>query len=502
MTAAAEAHYGGFDLAGMSLAMPLESLREVHPWCDLVDIPSPSPAVIGGLSLRGAVVPVVDLSHHLAHGGDRRPQGCLIVMVHQGRVMALAADEVTGVFVAGEDRIHPMHAADPVAAVLAGNVVRADQGTTVCLLAADKVFGLPGVVCLDDPEPERQAPSDEVDEQPNAFMSLMLMRCGRVPLAIDAMAVAGTVPAPTVRATALTQGDCLGVLDHAGQDIPAVDLQALCGLGAMDRDQPMQAFVMTLEQGQVALMIGEVLDVVRAPSDAALHVPTFALPAAGLFAGAMPGSVLPGEAAQRAGVGASQWLCLSSEGLRAHPMLQNLASLSSAGKQAGQGFSDLTSSRSMLIYALGGDASTPLEQVVEILPYDRNLSVLSDQGGLLGFIVSRGRSIPVMCLSRLSGLASPAVSPAVSVLVVQHDGEYVGFAVPALRAIEPSDWTPELPTLGQRPHNALAQALSGRRLVQVGPSGQQRLLPLIDLAAIARALLSGADRETGRAKVA
>ena len=383
------------------------------------------------------------------------------------------------------------------------HVVRADQGSTVCLLSADKVFGLPGVVCLDDPEPERQAPMDDADDEPVVTMPLMLMRCGHMPLSIDAMAVAGTVPAPQVRVTALTQGDCLGVMQYAGQDVPAVDLQALCGLGAMDRQAPMQAFVLSLDQGPVALMIGEVLDVVRAPMDAALHVPAFALPAQGLFDGAMPASALPAEVVQRTGVGASQWLRLSVEGLRAHPILNNLAALSGAAEGAGadHGFTGVNLAQSMLIYALGRDAATPLEQVVEILPYDRDMSMMSGQEGLLGFIASRGRSIPVMCLSRLSGLASPAASPAVTVLVVQHGDEYVGFAVPALRAIEPSDWTPELPALGQRPQDALAQAISGRRLVQVGAVGQQRLLPLIDLAAVALALLKNAAAGGVRAKV-
>lgn len=94
-----------------------------------------------------------------------------------------------------------------------------------------------------------------------------------------------------------------------------------------------------------------------------------------------------------------------------------------------------------------------------------------------------------MCLSRLTGRASPQVNPAVSVLVVTHDGQHVGFAVPALRSIEPSDWSPELPSLGQDQIDALTTALSGRRLVQVGPPGQQRMLPLLDLQSVAACLI-------------
>ena len=92
---------------------------------------------------------------------------------------------------------------------------------------------------------------------------------------------------------------------------------------------------------------------------------------------------------------------------------------------------------------------------------------------MLGVTLHRGRAIPVMCLSRLLGGPPPEVTPAASVLVVEVGGAPVGFAVPALAAIERARWQPGQPR---------------RSMVLVGEAETERMLPLIDLQQMAQAL--------------
>ena len=142
----------------------------------------------------------------------------------------------------------------------------------------------------------------------------------------------------------------------------------------------------------------------------------------------------------------------------------------------------------MVTYQLGREVATPIGQIREILPFGCEIAVLEVGGVMLGLVAHRGRSIPVMCLSRLHGLPPPAVTPAVSVLVVEADeGVPVGFAVPMLRSIEPADWEPALPALGDS-RDALTQAIHSRQLVQVGQGDSRRMLQVVDLQRIARAL--------------
>ena len=94
---------------------------------------------------------------------------------------------------------------------------------------------------------------------------------------------------------------------------------------------------------------------------------------------------------------------------------------------------------------------------------------------------------------------SPELTDSASVLVVESDGELIGFAVPALTAIEPTHWQPDGPegsTAGDPSASPSASSADlqtnsstvSRRLALVGAGGRERMLPMLDLLALARSL--------------
>lgn len=127
--------------------------------------------------------------------------------------------------------------------------------------------------------------------------------------------------------------------------------------------------------------------------------------------------------------------------------------------------------RMLVTFALQAETATPLDQVREILCYTPDLATFAGIGPMLGLTLHRGRAIPVLCLSRLTGGPPPEVTPAASVLVVELEGTMVGFAVPALMAIEPARWEPGQPR---------------RSMALVGQGETERMLPVIDLREMAR----------------
>ena len=141
----------------------------------------------------------------------------------------------------------------------------------------------------------------------------------------------------------------------------------------------------------------------------------------------------------------------------------------------------------MITYTLGGETASPFEQIREILPFTNDIPILDQGGPMLGMVVVRGRSIPVVCLSRLVLGRSIQSSSATSVLVVEINNEAMGFAIPALKSIEPAQWESELPQFGGSEQNSLRSAIHSNRLVQVGESGSPRMLPILDLEKIASA---------------
>ena len=54
-----DSRFGVFFLARMQLALALDALREVVPCGALATLPCAAPCVVGGVDLRGVLVPVV-----------------------------------------------------------------------------------------------------------------------------------------------------------------------------------------------------------------------------------------------------------------------------------------------------------------------------------------------------------------------------------------------------------------------------------------------------------
>lgn len=506
----ASPRYGGFSLGALSLALPLQCLREVQPCTALVPLPSAARCVIGGLTLRGLLVPVIDLRLELGLRAEPPAEPVVLVMVHDGQVLGLLADRITGVFEpsdgAGSQGIH-------CAAVQSGGtsmimdaaVRRSDTGAQVSVLSPRALASLPGVPMVDDRQ--AQGLPDGAGAGPDApavdGRPVMLMRCGPVSLAIDALAVHATVAVADLEPSPLAWGHCRGVIAYGGQRIGALDLLALCGLGRLDDAVPRQAVILQSPPGLVALLIDEVLDIVTVPHAAVQSLPAFALPRPGLVSGGLPRSALPPGRATAGGNGASPCLLLDSAALVSCLEVTGLAAtqvglavdaeaqpeaVAGARPDADALQARAPGRRNLITFAVGVEVATPIEQVSEILPLGDDWLAFDDHAPVLGLLASRGRTIPVVCLSRLLTGTPAAPAAGGTVLVVESDGDRVGFAVQALRAIESTDWEPQVRALAGRNTDDQRLEWPPRQLARVGSGSQERLLPLLLLQDVALAV--------------
>lgn len=478
MDAASDAHgYGGFMLGEMALALPMAALREVVPRTALIPLPCEAPCVVGAIDLRGVALPVVDLRLALGMPGAGASEPNVIIMLHEGRLLGLLSGPVTGVFNAPAQALKAARVTAGGSAVLAGSLRRDDLGQLVSVLSPQALACLPGVPWIEDPEPARQHQSAgeagvAVD---SAQRQMMLLRCGTVPLALDAISVHATLSNPVLRPSPLAQGWCKGLITHGGQDVPMVDLMACCGLGERAGGGPMQGFVLRTPQGLVGLLVDQVIDVMTVDAHAVVPLPPHVLPRGALFAGTLPLSP-PAVLPQAQG----QYLVLDGAALAAEPMLCGLAQVCAAEEHV-QSRQDASRAheRAMVIYDVLGEWATPLEQITEILPFDGSRIVFNDLGPLLGVVAHRGRTVPIYCLRRLLGADSVDCTPTTTMLMVEADGEAAAFVVLKLLDIAPADWEPTLPGHG-------GTGDTSRPLVQVGQGAHQRMLPMLDLVARVR----------------
>ena len=86
-----------FEIEGRRYALPVEQVREVLPSVEVDPLPGAGDAYLGVITLRGVLVPVVDLRRHL--GIPPRPVGLrdhFLLAEQSGRRLVLPCDGVLG----------------------------------------------------------------------------------------------------------------------------------------------------------------------------------------------------------------------------------------------------------------------------------------------------------------------------------------------------------------------------------------------------------------------
>ena len=505
--------YGGFTIGGYRLALPMGALREVAPLASLSPIPSPAPSLVGGLPLRDFVVPVLDLRRALgAPVVDLdRSTAAVVVLTHRGALLGLLAASITEVFdCETSSELQQDDSADAVAALARACLRHPGSRELTYVLDPDALARLPGVPWLRDPEPKRQtaAPRD-VGMAPDAnaleaaaSRQILLMRCGSIGLAIDALAVHATIAVPAIEPSALAWGDCRGVIPYAGRRIAAIDLSSLCGEGRNAAGDPLaHAVVLRLPEGYVALLVSEVIDVVHAPTDDRCAKPALSLARPELFCGAVPSQALPAHAARRGDVVLDVFLALEARALACEPTVSTLArtntnSTRDAAPAASPVLRDtrgeddrrgVRGGRRMISFEVRHELAVPIDDVDEIFSFDPQKLSGKARGALLGTVTHRGAALSLVSTAHVLGCEPRATGFEASVLVVGKRERRVGFVVERLKSIEVAAWEPTLPAPSRITAPLDPRRLT-RHLAQISSGGTDRLVPVLDLPSIAQAL--------------
>jgi len=500
--------YGLLGLDGMQLALPLTVLREVIPAPAVLGaLPAVAPGLLGAVELRDRVIPVLDLGRALGWPEVEGERGQVIaVAVHAGRVLGLLADGVRGITMVGAGDLQPIRA-DGADLVFSHAFERPEDGSLASLLDVAALFRVPGMPALHEEQLDGLfAPGAGPDGVPGAAgggslvvagtRPMMILRCGPVHLALDAVAVHTVLPTVQVQPSPVRGGSCRGVTRYRSVDVPAVDLLDVLGLGSLADDDARRGIVLSLEHGLVALLLSEVIDIVPVPVDLMLPLPPLTVRSPDLFEGVLP---LP----------AGQHLVLAAGALGALPELVGLsacntgpgttpsgrdapAAVAAGGEALAQdGFA--RAGRTYLTYSVGADVATPLEQVAEIIPFDPALATIgTGQDPVLGVFVHRSQALPVVDLPALLGHGS--TDPAsCALLLVRVGTAQVGYLVRGLRAIERSVW--EEAQDGSEPGRG--SGLGARPSLQVGEGTDRRMVPMVDLYAMARELVGLGSDDAG-----
>ena len=488
----ADVVYGLLRLAGVDVALPLSALREVVPCpAELAGLPATAPGLLGAIELRRLVLPVLDLQALTGRAEERHPDQVVVVVAWGGRVLGLLADQVQGICEVPADSLVAAHAEG--GGLLFSHTFRhPETGRAYTVLDAAAVLQLPGVPTVTDVT--RAAAPQRDGGAARDRRTLTVLRCGEFRLAIDARHVHTTIPTPELTASVLTSRMCPGTVVFDDREVPVVDPLVLLGLGELAAVDTGAGLVLDLGPGYVVLALSELLELVHVGADDVLPTPPFALPRPDLLAGVVPVD------------GIGDCLLLDGTALLTDPQLSGFAAVNTAvettrgedGSAVSAAAAAAGGAPSYLTYSIGLDLATPLEQVSEILPFPGVLTRTAVPG-MLGLVTHRRAVVPVLCLSTLLGREQREVGPSTCLLLVEVDGGPVAFAVDALRTIAPLTWTDTDQAVRGEAGDRGA-TLRSAPLVRVGEDS--RLLPDLDLRAVARRLSSARGPEVARTAVA
>jgi purine-binding chemotaxis protein CheW len=479
-TATVSTLYGVFRSGGLRLALPLEELREVivRP-AEFSPLPTPGKGLLGAVNLRHTVIPVLDPCLLAGRPSSAGTGEVVVIVSSDGRLFGLLADAIEGSTHVAGDALFTVHVGGGGTALFSHTFERGDDQAVIALLDAAAILDAPGIPAVADPAHRSdvlRTAAAAGSPAPKPSRTLLMFECGSTGLCIDVMHVHSVVPELTLRPSPLDGRLCRGVAHLGGDAVPAIDPITLLGIGHDARTDAHHGVVVALPNGLITIIATDVTDIATVPADDILPIPPLRSPDHTLLAGMLT-------------VNGRQHLVIDGRQLRANTELSAFAALNMrldtsavtagrsqpgrSGTDRGDGPRFVASVRRFLTYSVGADAATPLEQINEILPYpSQHLSL--DEAPLVGMFTHRRTTIPLIDLPGLLGRPRTRHPDAERVLLVTvAGGTTVGLVVPELHAIE------------QSVEEESGGGDGRRRLVSVGTPGDSRLLPHLDLIALA-----------------
>ncbi|HWT92365.1 MAG TPA: chemotaxis protein CheW, partial [Solirubrobacteraceae bacterium] len=142
--AGADLTYGVLALGDADVALPLSALREVVPCPPAFDgLPVEAPGLLGAMTVRELVVPVVDLRAHAGLSAARPDSEVVVLVAQDERVVGVVADGTRDILVVPEDDLRAVQADGPL--LFTATFRHPGWGGVVSVLDVPALLRLPGV---------------------------------------------------------------------------------------------------------------------------------------------------------------------------------------------------------------------------------------------------------------------------------------------------------------------------------------------------------------------
>jgi purine-binding chemotaxis protein CheW len=269
-----------FYLGQQEYALPLDRVREIISLPDHIsELPRPETAVLGVMTLRDRLLPLVSLRALLGLPiTDPREKRGKVVVVSMGEgAVGVVADATREIL-----RVDP-NIIDPAPALLTrgegdaeiASICRLDEGRRlVALLSPDRLFRSELVRRILGEQDNPSEPGSKPEANAMADEQFIVFSLGLQDYAVPIAAVS-EIARPPERVTRLPKAPAFidGVISLRGKVVPIVDLRRRFELGAAEHPGSQRILVLTIGGVNAGFLVDSVTEVAKVPGDAISPAP-------------------------------------------------------------------------------------------------------------------------------------------------------------------------------------------------------------------------------------
>lgn len=465
--------FGSFQLGSDEFALPAGCIREVVNYpARVTALPLSPPYLEGMFTLRGTVIPVVNLGRLFradapaAAASDKVAildfQQVLIGIVFQdtGEILRVPAAQRSGLHYATGD----------AQAVIAGTIVLADGARLLQILNPHALLRIENVphVLARQADTRRHGLQNQAQAQRRQCVSF---HAGGTAFAFDMAAIQEIIKVPELNSSILNSELCLGRMHFRGKQVAVIDFATLLhapAAGATDRPEQ-RVIVLRLDDATVGFLVDSVDSIVHYLPDEVLPIPLLSGTRAAMFAGCITREQL-GDV-----ILLDQREILSQTEIV--EMQQGHARLYPADGEAEKAVRKVQR-QVYITFTVENVFAVEIRQVREIIDFAGNITRPPGMPAYMrGLLNLRQQMITIIDLRQLYGMAPLADESGAKILIIERGQERYGFLVDTVNNIMTiSDSqrfaAPQLIRTGQ--HDDLRSEMD--EMIDIGTAGARETL--------------------------
>jgi purine-binding chemotaxis protein CheW len=418
--------FGSFMLGGDEFALPALCIREVVNFPErMTSVPLAPPYLEGMFTLRGSVIPVVNLGRLFDPAAPAaEPSNKIAIIDYQEAQVGLLVHATGEILrVRPEQRSRLRYAEGSTQGVVAGTILLDEGRRLVQVLDIDRLVhieNVPQVQSMRASGAETRRQLRVVGERRHAIS----FRAAGARFAMEMKAIQEIVRVPELAESILASPLCRGRMLFRGLQVPVVDFAALAGDQPAQADAGQRILVAHIGEATVGFLVDDVESILHFTSDEVLAIPLLSKERSAMFAGCV---ARPGE---------EDVILLDHDGIFSrseigemdlgHRQLYPAQARAAAGQRAGR--------KVYLSFRVGELFALELKQVREIIDHAGDISHPPGMPDYMcGVLNLRQQLISLVDLRRLYGME--AAEGVGKVLVIEREEGRYGLLVDAVADI-------------------------------------------------------------------